>query len=316
MTVKSVAEMFGAGEVSTFLGLPSASIHALPVETRGVIFSVPGVTPYPSVGDYCASAPTAIRAAIAGYADNLTHVDFDSGDVLFDARPTVVDCGDLGFDASDFSANRRRVSEAVTAILAIGAVPIAIGGDDSLPLPIIHALSDLGPITILQIDAHIDWRDEVQGERLGLSSGMRRASELKHVEQIIQVGIRSIGSARGTDRDDALTWGAQIITGREVAKRGVGPALDAIAAGSNVMVCLDADGLDPSIMPAVLARAPGGLNYWQVIELLDGVAAKANLVGFELCELVPEADVDGQGALVAARILANVVRITAHEAKA
>ncbi len=61
--------------------------------------------------------------------------------------------------------------------------------------------------TILQIDAHIDWRDEVGGERLGLSSTMRRASEMQHVERIIQLGCRGIGSAREADLQDALDWG-------------------------------------------------------------------------------------------------------------
>ncbi|MGI9415499.1 MAG: arginase family protein, partial [Hyphomicrobiales bacterium] len=65
--------------------------------------------------------------------------------------------------------------------------------------------------------------------------------------------------------------------------------------------------LDPSICPAVLARAPGGLSYWQVVNLIQGVARKANIAGFNIIELMPEQDIDGLGALTAARITCNAI---------
>ena len=308
----TIAEMFGSEGVETFLGLPKARVGALPEGTRGVILGVPGVTPYASVGAYCAGGPTAIRAGIAGYAENLAHVDFDAGTPIFDGPPNVVDCGDLAFDAEDFETNRTAVREATGAILSAGAVPIFLGGDDSLPLPMIEAYAGHGPLTILQIDAHIDWRDEVQGERLGLSSGMRRASELGHVAGIIQVGMRAIGSARPSDLDDAQAWGAHIVPAREVARSGIAPVLDLIPEGANVFVALDCDGLDQSIMPAVIARNPGGLGYWDVIDLIEGAATRGRLVGFEMAEFVPGADIDGLGANTAARIVANVTRLAAR----
>jgi agmatinase len=140
---------------------------------------------------------------------------------------------------------------------------------------------------------------------------MRRASEMEHVERIVQVGMRGIGSARQGEWDDARDWGAQIVTARAIARHGVAPVLDMLPEGSDVVVALDCDGLDPSIMPSVIARTPGGLGYWDVIELLDGVAGKARLVGFEMAEFVAEADIDGLGALTAGRIVTNVARIAA-----
>ena len=106
-------------------------------------------------------------------------------------------------------------------ILDAGAVPILLGGDDSLPIPMLEAYAGRGRFTILQIDAHIDWRDEVQGERLGLSSGMRRASEMAHIERIIQVGQRGIGSARPSDLADARDWGVTFFPARGVAQAGI-----------------------------------------------------------------------------------------------
>lgn len=67
------------------------------------------------------------------------------------------------------------------------------------------------------------------------------------------------------------------------------------------------DGLDPSIMPAVTAPAPGGLLYWQIIDLLHGLTRKANIVGVDLVEFVPEKDSNGLAALTAARIVCNII---------
>ncbi len=315
MTAKtSIAEMFGAKDIKTFLGLPVSDLSMLQSRgARGAILGVPGVTPYASVGAYCAEAPGVIRQAIAGYAANLTHVDFDSGAPIFPGRPDVFDCGDLLFDPEDFAANRVRVQAAVARMLKAGAVPILIGGDDSLPQPMLEGYADHGPITILQIDAHIDWREEVQGETNGLSSGMRRASEMAHVERIIQVGMRGIGSARQSELDDARAWGAHIIPARDVIRGGTASFIDLIPDGARVVVCLDVDGLDPAIMPAAIGRAPGGLGYWDVVDLIEGAATRGRLVGFEIAEFFPPADIDDQGALVAARIVANVVRLVAQQ---
>ena len=73
------------------------------------------------------------------------------------------------------------------------------------------------------------------------------------------------------------------------------------------LVTLDCDGIDPSILPAVLARAPGGLLYWQVLELLEGLAAKCRIVGFDLVEFMPARDTTGIAALTAARLVCNAI---------
>lgn len=83
--------------------------------------------------------------------------------------------------------------------------------------------------------------------------------------------------------------------------------LDLIAPATDVLVTFDCDVLDPSIMPSVIGRAPGGLSYWQAIELIDAVAQRARIAAFDLVELMPTRDVSGLGALTAGRILAYVV---------
>ena len=95
-------------------------------------------------------------------------------------------------------------------------MPILLGGDDSVPIPFIASFADHGPVWILQIDAHIDWRDELHGERYGHSNPMRRASEMPHVAAIVQFGIRSVGSARPTEIEATRHYGSHFVTAREV----------------------------------------------------------------------------------------------------
>lgn len=310
MAGANIGTMFGAGGAATFLRLPSADLGA--IDADAVIVGAPCATPYPSVGPYCAGAAAAIRREINTDTPDRDHMDFDlGGKVLVDGY-RAVDAGDLAWNAEDASGNRDRIRAAVGAILDAGAIPVTLGGDDSIPIPVFQAFEGRGNYTILQIDAHIDWRDEVNGERWGLSSTMRRASEMEHIERIVQAGQRAIGSARPGDHADAVAWGASFVSARDIHSGGIGRVLDAIPAGGDVIVSLDVDALDPAIMPAVIGPAPGGLTYWQVVELITGVAAKARIAGFNLVELMPDRDIQGMSALTAGRIVCVVLGLLAR----
>ena len=84
-----------------------------------------------------------------------------------------------------------------------------------------------GPITLIQIDQHIDWRDEVNGVREGLSSPIRRASEMAHIGEIFQIGLRATGSARTEEVEAAHAYGAHLITACELHEVGMEAVLDA-----------------------------------------------------------------------------------------
>ena len=308
----SIGDMFGASASKTFLGLPEATI-AEGAAAAAAIIGAPAATPYPSVGCYCAGAPAAIRAGIANWSGALHHVDFDLGGKMIPDGARVVDCGDLPYAEDDADGNRRRITGAVRTLLEGGAVPIALGGDDSIPIPLFQAFEGRGRYTVLQIDAHIDWRDEVEGIRLGLSSTMRRASEMPWIERIVQVGARGTGSARLTDYRDAVSAGVSFFLANVVARSGIDPILDAIPQGADVLITVDVDGLDPSIMPAVIGPAPGGLLYWQAAALIHGVARKARIAAFDIVEFVPERDIQQTGALTAARLVANAIGLIARQ---
>lgn len=299
--------------VPTFLDFPASLSDGL--RPRMVIFGAGHGSTY-AVKDSSgyALAPAAIRAASLEDASLVEHWDFDLGGPLFDGRPgSCVDAGDLATVMRDNAANRALIAAKTREILAAGAIPLLLGGDDSVPIPFIAGFAGHGPVWVLQIDAHIDWRDELHGERQGYSSPMRRVSEMTHVAGMVQVGIRGVGSARLSEIEAARAYGSRLVTAREVHARGVETALRHIPAGARVVITLDCDGLDPGIMPGVAARTPGGLSYTQVIDLIAGLGQRAEIAGFDLVELYPPADVDGVSALTAARLLINVIGAIARQ---
>lgn len=297
-----------------FLGFPDRLADGSPL--RAVIFGAGHGSTYPgedSSGH--ALAPDAIRAASQADASLAGNWDFDLGGPLFDDGPICcIDAGDLPTVVHDNAGNRARIEAKTREVLSSSAVPIMLGGDDSVVIPFLGGFTHHGPIWILQIDAHIDWRDERHGERHGYSSPMRRASEMPHVAGIVQVGMRGVGSARLGEIEAAQRYGSRLVTAREVHERGVDAALRHIPDGARVVVTLDCDGLDPSVIPGVAGRAPGGLTYTQAIDLIAGLGKRARIAGFDLVELYPPADVDGLSALTAARLLVNAVGVIVRQA--
>ena len=114
--------------------------------------------------------PRAMRAATSQIVRSIERYDFDLGGPLYDGRDIrAVDCGDVIADHLDPRSHGPRAEAAVRKILAAGAMPIVLGGDHGIPIPVFRALDSLGPITLIHIDQHLDWRDEVNGVREGLS---------------------------------------------------------------------------------------------------------------------------------------------------
>ncbi|MGR9190050.1 agmatinase [Rhizobium leguminosarum] len=291
----------------SFLGLPDRLPDGrLP---RVVIFAAAHGSTYPGKGSSgYALAADAIRVASQEDAGLVEHWDFDLGGPLFGGRPvSCIDAGDIPTILHDNAGNRARIEAKTRNVLSMPAVPILVGGDCSVTIPFLAGFADHGPVWVLQIDAHIDWRDEVHGERHGYSSPMRRASEMPHVVGMVQVGLRSVGSARLADIEAARAYGSRFVTAREIHAEGAEAALRHIPEGARVVVTLDCDSLDPSIMPGVAARTPGGLTYTEVIDLIAGLGRRARIAGFDLVELYPPADIDGLSALTAARLLVNAV---------
>jgi agmatinase len=259
---------------------------------------MPFGVPYPAPGltAGCADAPQAVRARSQRLAHFADHHDFDLGAPMLVGSPplSIVDVGDVDGTPEDGAGNAARAEAAVRAVRTAGAIPVVLGGDDSVPIPVLRAFADAGPLTVLQLDAHLDFRDEVSGVRDGYSSTMRRAAEMEHVDRVVQVGLRGVGSARTADVADARAAGNLLVTARELRERGV-------------FLVFDLDGLDPSVAPAVSGVSPGGLSYDEAGDLVGGVAGRCRVVGAAFTELVPAIDVNGGSALVVVRMVMRLL---------
>jgi len=299
---------------NTFLGFPLCT-ELDSLEGDVAILGIPYGDPYSmdEVTNDQTNAPLAVRLESARLSVGLDHWDFDLGSPLFGGRDLrVVDCGNVPADPADIKGHYRFAETAVKTILDRKALPIVIGGDHGASIPVFRAFDGRGPITLVHIDAHIDWRDEVNGVREGYSSPIRRASELSHFDRIFQIGMRGQGSARAKEVEDALAYGAEIITAYEVHEKGMDSVLDRIPANERYYLTIDADGLDPTVMPAVAAPAAGGLLFHQVRRLIHGLVQKGRLLGMDIVEITPKKDLNGISSLTAGQLILNFIGATAR----
>lgn len=300
---------------STFLGFPFEddldNLNA-DIAILGIPFGMP-YSPGAMANDQ-SRAPDALRhsASDEDVEYVMNHYDFDLGGPLLDDRDIkIVDCGNVAADMGDHAAHYRNAEAAVRKIVKSGATLISLGGDHGIPIPILRGMEELGEkITLVQVDAHIDWREDINGENNGYSSPIRRASELDWVGDIVQIGIRGVGSARTGEVEFAKAYGADIITAYEMHDIGMQAVLDRIPDGGPYYLTVDADGLDPTIMPAVMSQTPGGLTWVQMHKLIHGLVNKGRVVGMDLVEIAPSRDVGSTTMAHAERLLCNFIGAT------
>jgi len=295
----------------TFLGAPFAQEPAA-VDAGFAFIGIPLCVPYgPAEAQTpaaCAAAPDWVRAAAAVSIGEHDHYDFDLGAPLAEGgEPSVVDCGDVAGDSRDAASTGAAATAVVRELARRGAVPLVVGGDHCVPPLVVRGLDDTAELNILHIDAHLDFRDEVGGVLDGYSSPIRRLRELPFVRDILQVGLRGTGSARRAEVEAALAAGNVLITADQVHEETVAVVLAKVRVGARYYVTIDVDGLDPSCAPAAGWPLPGGLTYPQVARLVRHIARHCEIAGIDICEMVPDKDVNGITGLAAARLLLNVI---------
>ncbi len=273
-------------------------------------------SPYkPGVASHAAGGAAAIRRGSQLFAKQLRQFDFDLGFAIQSGPDDrrLLDGGDLPLSLDDGAANRAAITAAVRAVLDAGAVPVMLGGDDSVPIPMFSAYEGRGPLTMIQVDAHVDWADVVQDNPYGYGSPMRRASEMPWFTEMRQFGIRGLGSGTSDQHDDARRWGSRILTMDDIERSGVEAGLDGLAPRGDCFLSLDLDGLDPSVMPAVNMPTSGGLSYRDVLRLVRAVARRRRIVGAAIVEFVPARDPHGFAAVTAARLVLSVLGLIAEQ---
>jgi agmatinase len=283
----------------TFLGVPTcepsatavasrqarAAVLGAPVDTQ-VVPSRPGTT----------LGPAACRAASQQYAG------YPALEYELDAARwwRMVDCGDASIEVGDIARFHAAITASTGEILDGGAMPILLGGDHSVPNAAMAALAERthGRVGFLNIDAHLDTADEVDGERMTMASPVARAVEHPNVDarNVVVFGARGLANSLG-EIENARRLGVRAYTMAEIADRGLAvtldEALDAIWDGvETVYVSFDNDAADASVAPGTTAPEPFGFGARELLQIAERVGARG--VGLlDVVELSPPYDPAG-----------------------
>lgn len=251
-------------------------------------------------------ASTLFSFGHAGAYDHEDDATYLPGDVR------IVDIGDADIVHTDTATSHANIETGVRAILSARALPVTIGGDHSINIPCVNAFDDQGDIHILQIDAHLDFVDERHGVRFGHGNPMRRAAEKPYVTGLTQLGIRNVSSTAKEGYDDARARGSDILSVRQVRALGPEATAQRIPDGAQVYITIDIDAFCPSIAPGTGTPSHGGFLYYDVLEILQQVAQRHNVVGIDLVEVAPDYDPTGSTSILAAQVLLNLLGFIFH----
>ncbi len=236
-----------------------------------------------------ADAPPLIRQALWSHATNTWS---ESG---VDIRTRLADAGDVTF--SDDAEPRETIEAAVAAVLARETCPIVLGGDHSITYPVLRAFRQLRPaFDVLHIDAHPDLYDDFDGYRYSHASPFARIMEEKLTDRLVQVGIRTMNEHQ---REQAARFGVEMLPMRAWA-RGVQLRLR-----RPVYLSIDLDALDPAFAPGVSHPEPGGLSVRDLLAIIQRL--NVPLIGADVVEYNPRLDPTGITALVAAKLVKELV---------
>ncbi|MBI4649733.1 agmatinase [Candidatus Desantisbacteria bacterium] len=193
--------------------------------------------------------------------------------------------GELLVDYSGPEQMTNKIYKSVKNIINKDKVLISLGGEHSITAGLVKAFSEIySDLTVLQLDAHADLRQEYEGTKFSHASAIRRTLDYCNA---VQVGIRSISS----EEIDFLktTDKTKIFFAKDIVKKGLKEYLKKIidSLSDTVYITIDLDVLDPSIMPAVGTPEPGGIGWYDILELLKEVSAKKRVVGADVVELLP-----------------------------
>ncbi len=235
--------------------------------------------------------PRAIREASTGKAIN----PWTELGVNLEEETVLVDLGDIDV-TGDFKDVFSRIEERIFEILEREAVPIVLGGDHSISLPVVRAFSrKFRPLDILHFDAHPDLYEELYGDRYSHACPFARIMEEGLAQNLVQVGVRT---ATGEQRAKASKHGVRIIEMKDFKEN---LTLDF---SNPLYISFDMDALDPAYAPGVSHHESGGLSTRQAINVIH--ALNARIVGLDVVEVNPERDITGITTAAAVKIIKEV----------
>ncbi len=223
------------------------------------------------------------------------------------------DVGDIAINTFNLRESIRIITEYYDALLKHDVIPMAIGGDHTITLPILRAIAKKhGPVGLIHVDAHADVNDEMFGERETHGTVFRRAYEegLLRPKDVWQIGLRGTGYT-AEDFDEPRDWGFNLVLAQELWHKSTKPLAETIQQGMGdgpVYITYDIDSLDPSIAPGTGTPEIGGLTTPQALELIRGLRGLP-IVGCDLVEVSPPYDTSGNTALTAANIMYEMLSV-------
>ena len=219
----------------------------------------------------------------------------------------VGDLGDVPINTFDLKDSVVRITDFYRSVLVHDVIPLTLGGDHTLTLPVLRAIAEKhGPVGLIHVDAHADINEHMFGERIAHGTPFRRAVEegLIDPHRTWQIGLRGTGYT-AEDFDWARDQGFTVVQAEELWHRSATPLIEQARAALGdgpVYLTFDIDSLDPGFAPGTGTPEIGGLTPIQALEIIRGCRG-LNLVGADLVEVSPPYDPQGNTALLAANLL-------------
>ncbi len=227
----------------------------------------------------------------------------------------IADIGDAPVNPIDFAASISQIEAFFAELVAANIRPVAIGGDHTIPTPILRALARKEPVGILQIDSHADTLDEMFGTKINHATFMRRGIEegLIDPRRSVQLGLRG-SRFSANDVQNSLDMGLTVITMDDYEAMGRAKAIDKILATlgrGRTYVTIDIDGIDPSFCPGTAVPEIGGItprDAQVILRALRGI----DIVGADICEVAPCYDPTGVTSVTAANFMFELTCLIAE----
>jgi guanidinobutyrase len=219
----------------------------------------------------------------------------------------VADLGDVPINTYSLEKSLSIITNFYQTVLQAGCIPLTLGGDHTIALPISRAVAAKhGPVALVHVDAHADVNPDMFGERIAHGTPFRRAVEenLLDCHKVFQIGLRGSGYA-ADDFDWPRQQGFTLVPAHEVWYQSLVPLMARVRDTIGNTPCylsFDIDGIDPAYAGGTGTPEIGGLSVPQALEIIRG-CCKLNMVGADLVEVSPPYDASGNTALLGANLL-------------